>query len=150
MTHNGTTREEMLKYMEEASRIVASWPEWKRNILGRTESMSEKSDKDFLTRLRQQNRSRSNRWTGGADGPEFKAIEFGGECGELLNAIKKRIRFLNGWKAGVDNRENLEDEFGDVLICLDRLADAFEVDLTAVAAAKFNKTSTNYGFPERL
>lgn len=36
---SGPTREEMLKYMEEASRLVASWPEWKRNVLGRTVAM---------------------------------------------------------------------------------------------------------------
>jgi Cu/Ag efflux pump CusA len=40
----------------------------------------------------------------------------------------------------------LADEIGDVLICLDKIAACYGINLADAAASKFNKTSREHGF----
>lgn len=101
------------------------------------------------------NRSRQQRWPG-AD--RFVATdlsnEMAGEVGEACNVVKKLRRAELGV---VGNSEEvpdllgmLADELGDVITTADLLANHFDIDLGAAAAAKFNKVSAKHGFPERL
>lgn len=77
---------------------------------------------------------------------QFIVLEFCSRAAELIRASKKLERAHIGIKGGVIDRENLEDEFGDVLITLLLLADAFGVNLLEAAIRKFNKTSIKHGF----
>lgn len=81
---------------------------------------------------------------------EFSAIELGGETGELLNKIKKYLRFKAGMVGGEDNLEDVADELGDVAICCSLLAIQLGISLGDVTARKFNKTSEKHGFPVTL
>lgn len=92
--------------------------------------------------------ARGKRW--GEVDKEFRAIELGGEAGEALNAVKKRIRYERGMPGGVESLEPIEDELGDVVISAQNLAVEFGIDLAAAIRKKFNKTSEQHGFPERL
>lgn len=112
---------------------------------------------DAFTKLRAANVHRQLAWPGGsgASDPLFRAVEVGGEAGELLNAVKKLVR--NDRKiAGNQSVEraeliqNLMDELGDVVIAADLLAMQYGVDLGKCVAAKFNKTSRKVGVPVYL
>lgn len=100
----------------------------------------------FLKLLRQKNNERQLKWSG-SDKVDvlFRAVEFAEESGEVLGAVKKYHRALNGivgnQKPIEDIRQNLEDEMGDVLITLDLLAKEYGIDLEKCAREKFNKTS---------
>ena len=93
-------------------------------------------------------------WRAEGDGDdipnEFYAIEFVGEIGELFNVMKKLMREFYGVRGSRATREDLEDEFGDALICLKNLAARYHVDLNRAACKKFNATSIKYGFPHRV
>jgi NTP pyrophosphatase (non-canonical NTP hydrolase) len=80
----------------------------------------------------------------------FHATELGGEVGELLNVIKKLHREAMGWRGSRAAPEDLPNEIGDVLICLDKLAAHFGIDLATATANKFNITSEKVGLPQRL
>lgn len=98
--------------------------------------------------LRQKNKERAQKWPGGAKlSLEFQTIEFGGEAGELLNKIKKHLREVNGTKGSVTSIEAIADEMGDVIICLDLVAQHFDIDLEQAWRTKFNKTSKKYDIP---
>lgn len=78
-----------------------------------------------------------------------------GELGEAANKIKKlnRIRLgMVGNKSATEAqlRTDLAEELADTAIYLDLLAQACGVDLGTEIIAKFNKTSKELGFPERL
>jgi NTP pyrophosphatase (non-canonical NTP hydrolase) len=107
--------------------------------------------KDFLSMLRTTNAARLSAWEAGnrAD-PLFHAAELGGEVGELLNVVKKLHREAMGWRGSRATPADLEEEIGDVLICLDKLAAQFGIDLAAATTAKFNKTSDKVGLPQKL
>jgi NTP pyrophosphatase (non-canonical NTP hydrolase) len=106
---------------------------------------------DFLERLRLVNSERLVEWENGnkAD-PLFHAAELGGEVGELLNVVKKLHREAMGWRGSRATLADLAEEIGDVLICLDKLAAQFGIDLAAATTAKFNKTSLKVGLPHTL
>ena len=74
----------------------------------------------------------------------FRAVELGGEVGELLNLIKKRERAILGGGGTVDMAP-IADELADVVICADLLA----MDLGIAVETKFNKTSDKVGLPVR-
>lgn len=90
----------------------------------------------------------------------FYANEFGGEAGELQNALKKFYRSAKGVNWGTPKppeelRRNIEDEFADVIICLANIAwnlDKAEVfiDASAVVERKFNETSDKIGSEHKL
>jgi NTP pyrophosphatase (non-canonical NTP hydrolase) len=106
---------------------------------------------DFLKKLRDANRGRQSAWTGNQPlEPLFHAVELGGEVGELLNAIKKVERFKRGWVGSSPDMQNLFDEVGDVLICLDTICAIYGVNLEVVTTNKFNKTSDKYGFQQKI
>ena len=104
--------------------------------------------------LQDANRERGKVWGKGQDIPVlFNAVELGGECGELLNAIKKAERYKLGMPGGVSfgqSMQDIADELGDVVICCSLLANKLGIDLGAATARKFNKTSEKHGFPQRL
>jgi NTP pyrophosphatase (non-canonical NTP hydrolase) len=106
---------------------------------------------DFLQTLRSVNSARLAAWEGDqkADGL-FHATELGGEVGEVLNVVKKLHREAMGWRGSRATREQLEEELGDVLICLDKLAGFYGVDLADATRRKFNATSDKVGLPHKL
>lgn len=107
---------------------------------------------DFLTTLRHKNDERQQEWPSDVKVDMlFRATELGGECGELLGAVKKIYRSLNNIRGngGDISRyiENAKEEIGDVMICLDLLSSELEsvfgvpFNIADCTAHKFNKTS---------
>lgn len=106
---------------------------------------------EFLNELREVNSARYDTWTAGQDpGAMFDALELGGEVGELLNIVKKLEREERGWRGSRVDPSELANECADVLICLDKLARRFDIDLIAATVAKFNATSEKFHFPHAL
>ena len=106
-----------------------------------------------LKDLREANLKRSAEWMGVDALPYedilFRAVELGGEAGEALNIVKKYSRFLKRAKGGVNYRETSEElakELADIIICCDRLAYSFQIDLKDAVKEKFNETSQKHGF----
>lgn len=94
-----------------------------------------------------------NGWVGAAPNESdvmFCAVELGGETGEALNVIKKMERSRLGIKGGKFDMEALCDELADVIICVDRVAACYDVDLGAVVKNKFNATSEKYGLKNKI
>lgn len=101
--------------------------------------------------LREANVLRQAAWTNGeAVSLLFRAVELGGECGEVLNVCKKIERERQGWRGSRATVEDLADELADVVICADLLAMTEGIDLNAAIARKFNATSVKVGLPHRL
>lgn len=107
-----------------------------------------------LAKLRIANRTRQKEWPGyeQAANPLFRAVEFGGEAGELLDAVKKLTRAQEGiagnkGKSLDDLRQAVMEEVGDVLISLDMLCDILGVDPYDCVPMKFNKTTRKVGLP---
>lgn len=122
------------------------------------------NNKPFSVKLRETNRIRSNEW-GGDKKPIrsqtdqklietlFRAVELGGEVGEALNEAKKLARGYMGMKGSKPEKDAvgaLEEELADVIICTDRLAELFDIDLDDAVVKKFNKTSDKYGLKTKL
>lgn len=100
--------------------------------------------------LREANSARQELWGGDQQDGMYRAVELGGEVGEVLNVVKKLERerlALVGSRATITD---LEDELGDAMICLDLLAKKYGINLDQAAARKFNKTSEKMGFDVRL
>jgi NTP pyrophosphatase (non-canonical NTP hydrolase) len=75
------------------------------------------------------------------------AVALAGECGELCNFIKKRVRIVKS-KAAVIKQDSYEElgrearkEIGDILAYLDLLAQAMGVRLEDCVVSKFNEVS---------
>ncbi len=108
-------------------------------------------EQDFLVTLRTINAERLAAWEGEVKvDAMFHAVELGGEVGELLNVVKKLHREALGWRGSRAAPEDLSNEIGDVLICLDKLAAHFSIDLASATANKFNATSEKVGLPQRI
>jgi NTP pyrophosphatase (non-canonical NTP hydrolase) len=106
---------------------------------------------DFLQHLRLHNSARLAAWEGNAKAdPLFHATELGGEVGELLNIAKKLHREAMGWRGSRATEADLAEEIGDVLICLDKLAAQYNIDIADATVRKFNATSEKVGLPQRL
>lgn len=106
---------------------------------------------EFLTQLRRVNAERAEEWMEGtASDPLFWATEFGGECGEVLNEVKKLRREELGWRGSRTTVDKLADEIGDAIISLDAIARHYGIDLIDAVAGKFNKTSKKNGFSHIL
>ncbi len=87
-------------------------------------------------------------WMGGNSSIEFAAIGFGGECGEVLNEIKKELRDLK-----VSRREFIRDELGDSLYYLVRLAALYDYDLKDIMNANVKKLKARQletGIPSKV
>ncbi|KAA6204318.1 MAG: nucleotide pyrophosphohydrolase [Candidatus Tokpelaia sp.] len=98
--------------------------------------------------LRQKNIERQREWQ--ADGKpfnlEFRALELGGEVGELQNACKKIIRERDGHKGSRATFGDMEAEAADVAIALDLFCNNAKIDLAQAIKRKFNATSRKHGF----
>lgn len=107
---------------------------------------------DFLTQLRRVAADRMATWCSETELPcgLFHATELGGEVGEVLNVVKKLHREAQGWRGSRATVADLAEEIGDVVVCLDKLAAYYGIDLAQVTAAKFNATSEKVGLPHRL
>lgn len=91
------------------------------------------------------NSHRQKEWPGHQETDvAFKAIEFAGETGELMEAIKKFLRVERGIMGSTATKQDIADEMGDVLISLDLLAAAMGIDLSEAVRSKFNATSEKY------
>lgn len=105
----------------------------------------------FYNSLRVANRARQQEWDAKDElSLSYKANELAGEIGEVCNAVKKLERERLGLKGSRITMQEVEDEFGDAMICLDLLADRLGIDLGVVARNKFNRTSAALGFQSRL
>lgn len=106
---------------------------------------------DFLKHLRNVNANRLTAWEADqkADGL-FHSTELGGEVGEVLNVVKKLHREAMGWRGSRASLTDLDEEIGDVMICLDKLAAYYGIDIAAATVRKFNATSDKQGFPHKL
>lgn len=105
----------------------------------------------YYKNLREANLARQKAWTN--DTPVstlFRAVELGGEVGELLNVVKKIERENQGWRGSRATKEDLANELADVVICADLLAIAENIDLDEAIATKFNATSEKVGLSQRL
>lgn len=83
----------------------------------------------------------------------YRAVELGGEAGEVLNDVKKYSRSIQNQKGGKDYielAERIKNELGDVVICAERLASFLNIDLEEAVRDKFNATSKKMKFPHRL
>jgi len=116
-------------------------------------------------RLSYINRERCSRWHPGFPSEEDPAVAWSGgdwanamqgEAGEAGNVVKK-LRRLETAKRGRPTEEDAAElvaklgaELADTIIYADLLATYYGVDLPAAIIAKFNATSVEYGFPERL
>lgn len=107
--------------------------------------------------------ARSNRWHQGhldAWSVADWAVAMAGEAGEVCNAVKKLRRVEDGLANENDPGRRIEtveaahaaiaEELADTVLYAILLAARINVDLGQAVAAKFNKTSERYGFPERL
>lgn len=111
--------------------------------------------------LRTTNSIRAREW-GGADTNTkegflvellFRSNELGGECGEAQNEVKKLARqYLDmpGSHSDEEAKNALANEIADTVICCDRLAEMFDIDLAEAVAQKFNKTSDKHGFKTKF
>ena len=101
--------------------------------------------------LREANIARKMEWPGDDECDlEFTAIEFAGEAGELMEAIKKFLRGQRGIKGSTASPHDIAEEMGDVLVALDLLANKLGISLAVAVRDKFNKTSEKYGLETRL
>ncbi|WP_277969261.1 MazG-like family protein [Sphingomonas echinoides] len=107
---------------------------------------------DFLAQLRCVNADRLAAWCSETELPDglFHATELGGEVGEVLKVVKKLHRGASGWRGSRATVADLAEEIGDVVVCLDKLAAYYGIDLAQATAAKFNATSEKVGLPHRL
>ncbi len=117
------------------------------------------TDSDFLKQLRAANDLRGIEWNDGkvyyltAEELLFRSNELGGETGELQNKVKKMVRHMNNMVGGTDteqSRQEIADEAGDVIICVDRVLSLLGLDIETVTRDKFNKTSLKHGFQTKL
>ncbi len=109
-----------------------------------------------LNDLRFNNSNRCQEWTGHLNWTlADKMTELCGEVGEAANVIKKLRRIETGAIGNTESQKNdllsqLKDELGDILICLDLVADAAGIDLSDATIGKFNKTSEKVGLEYKL
>lgn len=136
-------------------------------LLGEIKNIEETTDisscalpkPSFLEELRHSNIRRCVEWQGEPESylgwaeMSFRASELGEEAGEVQGVIKKFVRHLRGMKGGIPlelTRTRLKAEIGDVQITLDRVAEAFDINIETATRSKFNADSKRRGFKERL
>lgn len=104
-----------------------------------------------LAKLRSANEQRQREWdkAGGID-LSYRGNELAGEVGEACNVIKKLERERLGIRGSRATRQQLQEELADVVICVDLIAMATEIDLGEAVTQKFNATSEKVGLATRL
>ena len=101
--------------------------------------------------LREASARRQAEWPGSeAADLSFRALEVGGETGELLEALKKYRRSQLGIKGSTATLDDIADEMADVAIALDLLAAKLDINLARAIVRKFNATSEKYELATRL
>jgi len=78
---------------------------------------------------------------------QYRAVELGGEVGELLNKIKKLSRERLGLRGSRTSTSEIAEELGDIIICVDLVAMLLRVDLWPEVVKKFNADSKKYNLP---
>ena len=73
-----------------------------------------------------------------------------GKSMRVTNSLKKVERERLGIKGSRVSLEQVKDELGDVVICVDLVAGMLDIDLWPAVAGKFNKTSDAVGFDVKL
>lgn len=100
---------------------------------------------NFLKQLAQLNTSRQLEWDScGQLDLTYRALELCTECGELGEQVKKLVRNRMGLVGNTTDITCIEDEVGDVMICLSLLCADLGIDIELATKRKFNKTSTKY------
>jgi len=106
---------------------------------------------DFLASLREANLTRQTEWDPNATmSLLYSATELAGEVGEACNIVKKLERERVGRRGSRATKEQLAEELGDVIICVDLLAAQAGIDLAEATGNKFNATSEKYGLETRI
>lgn len=107
-----------------------------------------KTQLSFAT-LREANARRNAIWDTTAEGLSlaFRGNELAGEVGEACNVIKKLERERLGIRGSRDTVEHLTEELADVIICVELIAMAMNIDLAHAVSAKFNETSHKQKLP---
>ncbi len=82
--------------------------------------------------------------------PSFSGLELGGECGEALNDIKKLERERLGLRGSRSTVDKLAKELADILICVQNVANRYNINLPAATRDKFNETSIANNLLTRL
>lgn len=101
--------------------------------------------------LRQANIERNKQWDpDGKLDTSFRAMELGGEVGELLNVVKKLVRERLGISGSRTTQAAFEEEAADVQITLDLLCMDAGIDLEEAVRRKFNATSDKLGLSVKL
>lgn len=96
--------------------------------------------------LRDANRNRQKEWPGNEQADvAFRALEVAGEAGELCEKVKKLLRAQRGIAGSTASVNDIAAEMGDLMVSLDLLADALDIDLGEATRNKFNLTSKKYG-----
>lgn len=114
-----------------------------------TEPMAELS----FRKLREVSQARQREWYGDKMGSitlSYRGNELAGEVGEACNIIKKIEREQMGVGGSRATPEQLAEELGDVVLCVELIAAQLGIDLAAAVISKFNKTSAAYGLKTRL
>ena len=105
---------------------------------------------DALLELRRANEIRDAEWYTGGVSLSFRVMEVLAEAGELASEVKKLERHRLGFLGGSADRSNTANELADVIIAVDQLAMALNIDIAAAISKKFNATSVRYGLSTRL
>ena len=104
-----------------------------------------------FSELHEANKTRSSEWNVPNDGAAFRTIELAGEVGEACDVVKKLLRDgAPGALSASEGIRKLADELADVVICADRLAEHYHIDLGRAVRDKFNRTSEKHGFQTML
>ncbi len=106
------------------------------------------------------NARRCQRWHPGFPNDSWTGADWSnamaGEAGEAANVVKKLRRIelsCQGRPSEQDRKalvQDLAEEIADVVIYADLLATFYGIDLAGAVVAKFNRTSEEFGFLERL
>lgn len=86
----------------------------------------------------------------GKAGVLFHSNELGGEVGEAMNIIKKIVREQLGFPGSTASVFDLADELADVIICVDKLAMRYHINLREAIEMKFNAKSREWGVKTKL
>lgn len=101
--------------------------------------------------LREASIIRTQEWQADADVPlSYYGNELAEEAGEVCAAIKRLERHNYGIVGGSDDITNLKEEIGDVVICIERIAQLYDIDIEQCVRSKFNQTSEKYGLSTRI
>jgi NTP pyrophosphatase (non-canonical NTP hydrolase) len=118
---------------------------------GRVMGYPKMYDDEQFYKLKEANEARQREWDEDNQiSLSYRGNEFGGECGELQNVLKKLDREAMGIKGSRATLVDAANEMADVVICLDLIATHLGIDLWEAVKTKFNATSEKHGLKTRL